>query len=174
MTELAPTLIQLGDTRRGLDLALPSPILGKMIFLSLPVEGEWRYHVNPSELRAKRNLILRDRMWVTLGQACFVAIHTSGARLDFVLKVRPWKPVPASGCRGSQPGETTLLKPPDERTTLSSAWDYARGLLRRTPEQRMRIHCHHTERRIEIRVRGDKISAAPGALKALLAGLRCH
>ena len=142
--------------RSSFELAAPNPILGKTVFLRLPVSSEWSYEVNPADLRVERDLILRDQMWVTRGAARFVAVRTSGARCEVRVKIRPWNPHSGS-----------TLKT-EERIRTPSA--LARLGLARTRSMRLTLRCHHTEREIEIRWKG----ATPADFERLVLRCKCH
>ena len=81
MSELLPleTLTRDAGIRPCFELAAPNPVLGKTAFLCLPLADDWKYETDPTEMQVERNLILRDRMWVTRVKAQVVAVHSSGA-----------------------------------------------------------------------------------------------
>ena len=83
MSELLPlqTLTRDAGIRPCFDLAAPNPVLGKTAFLRLPLDDDWKYEASPAVMQVERNLILRDRMWVTRGKARFVAGKGIGIRL---------------------------------------------------------------------------------------------
>lgn len=143
--------------RPAFELAAPNPILGKTVFLRLPISAEWSYEVDPARLIVKRNLILRDQMWVTRGEARFTAAHTSGARAEITVTVRrlPSTAVP----RGAAPDDRRVSRLPGGRLHLirGGAW-------------RLRVRCHITGRQIDLRWRiSGTVDFAP-----VLEGARCH
>ncbi len=69
-------------------LSLPNPILGRSHYLLLPLNAGWTYKVVEEQLKARRHLILEDRMWVTEGEAEFDAIPEGGGRIQVRLKAR--------------------------------------------------------------------------------------
>jgi hypothetical protein len=154
--------------RQGFELAAPNAILGKTVFLRLPVASEWSYEVDPAGMRAERDLIRRDQMWVTRGRARFVAVHSSGARCEITVRVRPWNPRHASKSRRQGPSDQLTDQPPDERISTRSLFE--RLGLARPSLARLIVRCHHTEREIEIRWK----SSAPADLERLLASFQCH
>lgn len=148
--------------RPGFELAAPNPILGKTVFLRLPVSKEWSYEVDAVRLRVERDLILRNQMWVTRGAARFVAVHTSGARCAVTVRITPWHPGRNSEAQGATASARVTEKPPDERILPRS--------LLAPRARRLILRCHHTERKIEIRWKG----AAAAELESLLAASECH
>jgi hypothetical protein len=167
------TLTRASEVGHGFDLALPNPILGKTVFVRLPAQDAWRYEVNAAELRAGRNLILRDRMWVTRGEARVVATHANGMRAELSLKITPWHSranfnIDAGKLSGSAP------IPADLRMEVNPFWAPLWRVLSKTPEHRLRIRCHHTERQIEIRARCADTGWSSDVLAVLLAAVRCH
>lgn len=147
--------------RQGFELAAPNPILGKTVFLRLPVSSEWSYEVDAAHLRVERDLILRDQMWVTRGAARFVAVYTSGTRCAVTVRIRPWNPGRRSEAPTGTAGARVTDRPGDEQTL-------SRSLLARS--RRLILRCHHTEREIEIRWKG----AASAAFEPLVAASQCH
>ena len=121
--------------RQGFELAAPNPILGKTVFLRLPVSSEWSYEVDAAHLRVERDLILRDQMWVTRGTARFAAVHTSGARCEVTLKVRPWRPRGGSKVTPAEGASARVTdKPADERILPRALLaPRARRLLKNSP-----------------------------------------
>ena len=108
MSELLPleTLTRDAGIRPCFELTASSPILGKTAFMRFPLADDWKYETGPAAMQVERNLILRDRMWVTRGKAQFVAVHRSGARFEISLRVKPWKP-----SAGSDPRAILRAKP---------------------------------------------------------------
>jgi hypothetical protein len=156
---------------QGFELAAPNPILGKAIFLRLPVNKGWKYEVNTDELHSQRNLILRDQMWVTHGGARFVAVHDSGLRLECILKIKRWNPRPAPSLKS----EWTSSSPQeDERVPLNNTFEWLRTLIRHTLEQRLCIRCGQTERRIEIILRSSNVVLEREAVDSLMRMIQCH
>ena len=152
------------SARPVFDLGAPNPVLGKTVFLRLPLGGEWNCEVNPADLVAGRNLILRDQMWVTEGEARFVAVHQSGTRVEVAVKIKAWKP----GARRDAGDEEARGKPPDARRQSRSLLGRLSG--GRRSETRLTIRCRSTERQIEIRWERDGIAD----LELLLANAQCH
>ncbi len=149
------------------ELAAPNPILGKTVFLRLPIAAEWTYEVHDAGMRVERNLILRDQMWVTRGEARFAAVHPSGVRVEVRIRVRPWKTRGRSKSTRGGPAGQDSGKAPDERR-------WSRSLLgrldaRRRSVRRLTIRCHYTERQIEIRWEGGA-----GDFERLLSDVQCH
>jgi hypothetical protein len=180
MSELLPleTLTREAGIRPCFELAAPNPILGKTVFLRLPLADDWKYETGPAEMRVERNLILRDQMWVTRGEARFLAIHKSGARFEISLRVKPWKSSAGSDSAHARSCEQNPLKAPDERELRASILDRLRLAPRSGSRGRLRIRCHRTERRIEIHWRiakGSPGEPSVGAdLETLLQASQCH
>ena len=151
-------------TSPSFELAAPNPILGKAVFLRLPLSAEWNYEVNPADLVAGRNLILRDQMWVSEGEARFAAVHQGGTRVEVAVKVKLWKPGPRRG-QAIHQARGKLL---DERRPSPSLLGRVSGG-RRSGTQ-LTIRCHSTERQIEIRWERGGIAD----LEPLLANAQCH
>ena len=181
MSELLPleTLTRDAGIRPCFDLAAPSPILGKTAFLRLPLTDGWKYEAGPAEMRAERNLILRDQMWVTRGKAQFVAVHSSGARFEISLRVKPWKS--SAGSDSTRPSsKQTLHRAEDERKASNSVLGRLRLAARPGSEKRLIIRCRRTEREIEIRwstARGTSVTKRTEAgddLKHFIAACQCH
>lgn len=188
MPQLVP-LESLGHAHKplsqGFELALPNLIMGKTLFLLLPAAADWTYEIR--ELRANRNLVLRDQMWVTRGEARLVAVPSkgaSGARIAVSVKIRPWRPKIRPEVAGPRiaAATTPASKPPDERTPTRSGLGWLRLVLRAGSEEGLRIRCHHTQRQIEIRWRtgGADVRAQHAAplpsydFQRLLAACQCH
>ena len=149
------------------ELAAPNPILGKTVFLRLPIAAGWTYEVDDCRLRVERNLILRDQMWVTRGEARLAAVHESGVRVEVGIRVRPWKTPAHSGSTRDGPSDQDSGKRPDERQRSRSLLGRL-GPKRRSARQ-LTIRCHTTERQIEIRWEGEA-----GDLERLLDDAHCH
>src|ERR1043166_9289670 len=147
ITSLAPA----AGNNHGFEVAIPTPIHGKAIFLRLPITEGWRYEVEPAELHSERSLILRDKMWVTRGAARFIAFHESGTQVDFTIRISPWKARASSACSNVE--WTTSAQRTDEREPLKDRFTLLRRLLRDTSEQRLRIRCRQTERQIGVILR---------------------
>lgn len=143
--------------RPSFDVAAPNPILGKTVFLRMPISADWSYEVDPALLIVQRNLILRDQMWVTRGEARFTAAHTSGARAEISVTVRRLQLTLRP--RGAPPDDRRVSRLLGGRLRLISggAW-------------RLRIRCHITGRQIDLRWR---ISGAAD-FAPVLEGVRCH
>lgn len=170
MSNLLPakSLTKPPKSRPGFELAAPNPILGKTIFLRLPVGTEWSYEVSAADLRAGRNLILADQMWVTRGEARFVAVYKSGPRYAVRIQVRPWKPKVRSESHGGQRANAASLKPPDQRRLSRSV--LGRMRLARQSQTRLVIRCHYTERQIELWWKSGE-TAGP---EQFLGDVQCH
>jgi hypothetical protein len=163
----AESLTKAPKSSPGFELAAPNPILGKTIFLRLPVSAEWSYEVSAADLRSGRNLILADQMWVTRGEARFVAVHKSGPRFAVGIQVRPWKPKVGSEAPGGH-AKAESLKPPDQRRWSRSV--LGRMRLARHSQTRLVIRCHYTERQIELRWE----DGGTADLERLLGDVQCH
>src|SRR5215471_18332500 len=74
------------------ELWLPNPVMGRALFLRLPLDRGWTFEFNPAEAVASRYLIYRDRMWVREGKARIVAIRADGSRVEIKLRVKRWQP----------------------------------------------------------------------------------
>jgi len=146
------------------ELAAPNPILGKTVFLRLPIAAGWTYEVADAGLRVERNLILRDRMWVRRGAARFAAVHQSGTRVEVAVKVRPWR----AGPRRESSAQQARGKLPNERRPSRSLFE--RLSAGRRSGTRLTIRCHATERQIEIRWGHGGLAE----LESLLANAQCH
>ena len=173
MPELVPitSLTRTAGNQQGFDLAIPNPIMGKAIFLRLPIDGGWTYDLDPAELHSERNLILRDQMWVTRGEARFLAVHESGEPVECTLRINSWKPRAASI---SDSEWAALRKQPDERAALKHRFGWQRRFLRDPSEQRLRIRCHHTEREIDFRLRSTDAALSRDVLDSFIAAIQCH
>ena len=154
----------------GLDLASPNPILGKTVFVRLPVAAEWRCEVEACKLEAERSIVLRDRMWVRRGKARFTAVHSSGARFKVSVEIRPWTAPARSDSRTAQVLAPSCPKARDER----KVWRSIFRCLLPASEKRVRIRCHYTERQIEIRWRPGGAKDAAGDFERLIAACECH
>ena len=180
MSELLPleTLTPDGRIRPCFELAAPSPILGKTAFLRLPLADDWKYEAGPAEMQVERKLILRDQMWVTRGEARFVAVHRNGALFEIRLRVKPWKSSAGSDSIHARSDEQNPHQATDERELSTSIFSRLRLVPRSVSKRRLRIRCHHTERQIEIHWRiakGDPGQPWVGAdLEALLQASQCH
>jgi hypothetical protein len=71
---------------------LPNPVMGRALFLRLPLDRGWAFEFNPAEAVASRYMIYRDRMWVRDGKARLLAIRTDGSRVEVSLTVKRWQP----------------------------------------------------------------------------------
>ncbi len=182
MSELPPleTLTRDAGIRPCFELAAPSPILGKTAFLRLPLADDWKYEVVPAAMQVERNLILRDRMWVTRGKAQVIAVHSSGARFEISLSVKPWKSSAGSDCTQARSYEQDPQQAPDERKVSSSVLGRLRLAARPGCEKRFILRCRLTERQIEIGWRTARSNAltkpteAGDDLERLIATCQCH
>ena len=182
MSELLPleTLTRDAGIRPCFELAAPNPILGKTAFLRLPLADDWKYETDPTAMQVERNLILRDRMWVTRGKAQVVAVHSSGARFEISLRVKPWKPSAGSDSAHARPYEQNPQQAPDELKVSSSVLGRLRLAARPGCEKRLIIRCRLTERQIEIGWRTarsnslTKPTEAGDDLERLIATCECH
>ena len=74
------------------ELWLPNPVMGRALFLRLPLDRGWTFEFNPAEAVASRYLIYRDRMWVREGKARILALRADGWRVEVNLTVKRWQP----------------------------------------------------------------------------------
>jgi hypothetical protein len=74
------------------ELWLPNPLMGRALFLRLPLDSGWTFEFNPAEAVASRYLVYRDRMWVREGKARILAIRADGSRVEVNLTVKRWQP----------------------------------------------------------------------------------
>jgi hypothetical protein len=74
------------------ELWLPNPVMGRALFLRLPLDGGWTFEFNPAEAVASRYMVYRDRMWVREGKARILAIRADGSRVEVNVRVKRWKP----------------------------------------------------------------------------------
>src|SRR5205823_11627723 len=128
------------------ELAASNPVLGKTAFLCLPLADDWKYETDPTVMQVERNLILRDRMWVTRGKAQCVAVHSSGARFEISLGVKPWKPSARSDSSDARSYERNPHEAPDERKGSNSVLERLRLASRPGREKRFIPRCRLTER----------------------------
>jgi len=155
---------------RAFELWLPNPVMGRALFLRLPLDRGWTFEFNPGEAEARRHMVYRDRMWVSEGKARFFAIRTDGSRVELSLRARRRKPrIPE--CYHSMVGRRLL-----------------RQLLGGAADELMKSRCCRTERQIEIRWKAEdrrpayKLGAGTGGgttlaqsdVALLLSELRCH
>jgi len=70
------------------DLWLPNPVMGRALFLRLPLDRGWTFEFDPAEATASRYLVYRDRMWVREGTARMLAIRADGLRVEVNLRVK--------------------------------------------------------------------------------------
>jgi hypothetical protein len=174
MSGLVPVgaLARTAVARPWFDVAVPSPILGQTAFLRLPAAADWKYETSPAEMHVQHNLILRDQMWVTRGEARFVAVHTSGARFEVSVRVKPWK---GSICSASyrKSGEPTSPEAPDERNVSRPLLGRLR--LKGKSETRFVIRCPHTKRQVRLWWRTEGMDTrGVGGFQSLLAFSQCH
>jgi hypothetical protein len=174
MRELLPiaSLTQTARNQQGFELVIPNPIMGKAIFLRLPMSGGWTYDLERAESHSERTLILRDQMWVTRGEAQFLGIHESGRRVEFTIKINSWKPRAASV--SDKADWTNLRQQPDERAPLKPTFGWLQWFLRDTSEQRLRIRCHHTERQIDFGLQSKDAALPRDVLDSFIAAIQCH
>ena len=180
MGELLPLETLTRDAGIGpcFELAAPSPILGKTAFLRFPLADDWKYETGPAAMQVERNLILRDQMWVTRGKAQVVAVHSSGARFEISLRVKPWKPSASSDSAHARPYEQNPHKAPDERELRASIFGRLRLAPRSVSTRRLRIRCHRTERQIEVWWITNGMDSASAQIlngfQSLVASSQCH
>ncbi len=74
------------------ELWLPNPIMGRALFLRLPLVNGWTFEFNPAEAVASQYMVYRDRMWVREGKAGILAIRADGSRVEVNVRVKRWKP----------------------------------------------------------------------------------
>jgi len=77
---------------RAFELWLPNPVMGRALFLRLPLDGGWTFEFDPAEAVATRYIVYRDRMWVREGKARISAIRADGSRVEINVTVERWKP----------------------------------------------------------------------------------
>jgi hypothetical protein len=162
------------------DLWLPNSVMGRALFLRLPLDLGWTFEFNPGEAEASRYMVYRDRMWVSEGKTRFFTIRPDGSRVEVKVKVKRWKPR-SLDCHRSLVGRRLL-----------------RRLLRGSTEELMESRCCRTERQLGIRWKaedsrpvptgsregrlptssGPDVGGNPGLARSdvalLLSELRCH
>jgi hypothetical protein len=74
------------------ELWLPNPVMGRALFLRLPLDSGWTFEFDPAEAVACRYILYRDRMWVREGKARIRAIRADGSRVEVNLTVKRWRP----------------------------------------------------------------------------------
>ncbi len=152
------------------ELWLPNPVMGRALFLRLPLDGGWIFEFNPEEAEASRYMVYRDRMWVREGKARIFATRTDGSRVEVNVRVSRWRP---------RISKCDLTREPRRQ------WLF-RGWLGTEREDVIRSRCCRTERQMRIWWKADDarppsrpLSAArPGRARSdvelLLLDLRCH
>ncbi len=154
------------------ELWLPNRIMGRALFLRLPLDRGWTFEFNPEEAEASRYMVYRDRMWVREGKARIFAIRTDGSRVEVNVRVNRWRPR-SSNC--------DLTREP-RRQWLFRRWLGTEG------EEVIRSRCCRTERQMQIwwkaedaRPRaktatdaGEDQRLAQSDLELLLSSLHCH
>ncbi len=150
-------------------LSLPNPILGRSHYLLLPLNAGWTYKPVEEQLKARRHLILEDRMWVTEGEAEFDAIPEGGGRIRVRLKARRGPPSSVFW----KTGKTHLSL--DSHPTLEPTRLFSWFLPGRTQARRNHVlfYCEDTERRVELRWETENKNLQQAWLDVLQA-CRCH
>lgn len=171
-------LIPLADLEKqavetgAFDLWLPHPIMGRALFLRLPLDRGWAFEFDPGEAHASRYMIHRDRMWVSEGKARCFALRSDGSRVEINVRVKRWKP--------RIPGCHWLREP--RRSRLFRRWPGA------AEEEVIKSRCCRVEREMRISWRtkdarpASKPAANPGGgpghgesdVELLFFRLRCH
>ena len=155
---------------RAFELWLPNPVMGRALFLRLPLDRGWTFEFDSGDAEARRHMVYRDRMWVSEGKARFFAIRTDGSQVEVNVSVQRWKPRTPE-CYHSMAG-----------------WRLLRHWLGGAAEELMKSRCCRTERQIEIAWKAEdarpayKLGARTGGGTAfarsdvalLLSELRCH
>jgi hypothetical protein len=143
---IALDALQQPAQRAAFDLWLPNPVMGRALFLRLPLNRGWTFEFSPAEAEASRFMVYRDRMWVSEGKARIFATRTDGSRVELNVTVKRWKPrIPE--CQRSMAG-----------------WRLFRHLFRRAAEELMESRCCRTERQIRIAWKAENARSAPRLL----------
>jgi len=156
------------------DLWLPNPVMGRALFLRLPLDCGWTFEFDPAEATASRYLVYRDRMWVREGTARMLAIRADGSRVEVSLRVKPWRP---------RTPECSSIREAG-RKRLFPRW------LQAEREDAMTSRCSRTEREMRIWWKVDNTPPQPTLIAAggssppdrvaqsdverLLSNLNCH
>ena len=128
---------------RTFDLWLPNPVLGRALFLRLPLDRGWSFEVRAGEAEASRYMVYRDRMWVSEGKARFFALRADASRVEINVRVKRWKPrIPECYCSLA-------------RRRLLRQW------LAAAAEELMESHCCRTERQMRIWWNAEDARPAP-------------
>ena len=127
------------------DLWLPNPVMGRALFLRLPLDRGWTFEFDPAEATASRYLVYRDRMWVREGTASMLAIRADGVRVEVNLAVKPWQP--------RIPECYSIREAPRER--LFWRW------LQAEREEAITSRCSRTERQMRIWWRANNARRRP-------------
>ena len=156
------------------DLWLPNPVMGRALFLRLPLDHGWTFEFDPAEASAYWYLVYRDRMWVREGTARMLAIRADGLRVEVNLTVKRWQPrIPE--CYSIREAR---------RAGLFRKWVQAER------EEVMTSRCSRTERQIRISWKASnarrepKLTALAGSppadrpaqtdIERLLSNIHCH
>ena len=127
------------------DIWLPNPVMGRALFLRLPLDRGWTFEFDPAEAIASRYLVYRDRMWVREGTASMLAIRADGVRVEVNLAVKPWQP--------RIPECYSIREAPRER--LFWRW------LQAEREEAITSRCSRTERQMRIWWRANNARRRP-------------
>jgi len=127
------------------DIWLPNPVMGRALFLRLPLDCGWTFEFDPAEAIAFRYLVYRDRMWVREGTASMLAIRADGVRVEVNLAVKPWQP--------RIPECYSIREAPRER--LFWRW------LQAEREEAITSRCSRTERQMRIWWRANNARRRP-------------
>ena len=150
-------------------LSLPNPILGKSHYLILPLAAGLAYKAVETQAKARRHLILGNRMWVTEGKMEFDAINDGGEQIRVQLKLRKgspsrffWKTAKVHLFLGSH----KVLGP-----TQFFSWFLPDKT--RTDRSHLLFYCEKTERRVELRWKTNNRNMQEAWLNSLR-DCRCH
>jgi hypothetical protein len=159
---------------RAFELWLPNPIMGRALFLRLPLVNGWTFEFNPAEAVASQYVVYRDRMWVREGKARILAIRADGSRVEVNVRVKRWKPrIPT--CHLTREARSDRLfwrwLATDREETITSRCC-------RT-ERQMRICWKANSARCQPKLiaglgSGPSIRLAQSDVQALLSNLYCH
>jgi len=156
------------------ELWLPNPIMGRALFLRLPLDRDWTFEFNPAEAIASRYMVYRDRMWVREGKARILALRADGSRVEVNLTVKRWQP---------RPPECYWIREARRERSI-------RGWLQAGREEAITSRCCRTERQMRIcwkandARRQPKLTSAVGScppdrvaqsdVERLFSKLHCH
>jgi hypothetical protein len=156
------------------DLWLPNPVMGRALFLSLPLEPGWTFEFNPAEAFASRYVVYRDRMWVREGRATFFTIQPDSSRVEVNVMVKRWQPrIPE--CYWVQEGGRERLF----RRWLQPDWEEAitRCCCRTERQMRIRWRTNTIDRQPKLTARAERCPPDrlhPSDVERLLSDIQCH